>query len=128
MPIEVTDTRGDGLRAGKYTFTITAVPEKKQFIPSGKWYYDFQFETEQNGELIPHQEKIPVWLAAPLLRAIGAKEVEEGKFEWDKEKVIGVQFDAEIEMQRGKNGDKLFAHIVNPIAIQQPKPTEKIPF
>lgn len=125
MSTEITDTM-EGLRAGKYTFTVAAIPEKKQFTKSGKWYYDFTLETECGQSLLTHQEKIPVWLSAPILRAIGAKEVEEGKFEWDREKVVGIQFDAEVEMQ--KSGDKIFPHITNPIAIKQPVSDEKVPF
>jgi hypothetical protein len=123
---EVTDTRGEGLKPGKYTFTVASTPIKDKFKNSGKPYYDFTFETTVDGNLKEHNEKIPTWLAAPILRALGAKETSEGVFEWDRDQVVGTMFDAEIVLEKMPDG-KEYRRLTSPVAILK-KSDEKVPF
>ncbi len=116
MSAELVDTRGEYMGPGKYTFTIADVPQKGTWKEKAN-YYDFRFLVNYKDSYVEHKEKIPVWQAAPLLRAIGAKEVEQGVFEWDKEASVGTMFDGEIVMEKGKDGIKEYRKLINPIAI-----------
>jgi hypothetical protein len=118
MTLERTDTR-NGLQPGHYTFTICSPVEKGEF-KEGKIYYEFNFEV--NGNI--HTEKIPVWAAAEILRAIGAKEIESDVFEWDKDQVVGINVDADIVMEQSKNG-KTYRRMRN---ITKVRTDEKLPF
>ena len=120
MTTEITDTRSKGIEPGKYTFTIASTVLKGEFKP-GANYYDFQFLVNVGKETFEHNEKIPVWLSGQLLLAIGAKEKEQGVFEWDKESVVGTMFDAEIVFEKGidkRTGlERDYRRMKNPVAI-----------
>ena len=96
--VEIIDVGGKGLRAGKYTFTVTENPVKGAFA-GGSMYYDWFFTVFADGEIKEHKERFPVWKMGPLLRALGQKEVAPDKFEWDREGMRGLKLDAEIMME-----------------------------
>ena len=120
---ERVDTRGSSLEPGSYTFTIISLPIKGDYDvdkgrpAAGKNYYDFEFAAKVGADMVPWKEKIPVWVVAPLLRAIGVRESEPEVFEWERESSIGATFKGEIVSQLGKDG-KNYRHLVNPVAIE----------
>lgn len=124
MTKERTDTRGEGIPPGKgYIFKISDVPVKDKF-QSGKPYYSFRMTTVVDGELVEHEERIPTWLVAPLLRALGCKEVEPEVFEWDKEAVVGQEFKGDIEMEPNPKDGKKYRRLKNPRNLT----TDEVPF
>lgn len=116
MTVEKTDTRGDGIVAGNYTFIVASEPIKGEFKP-GKTYYEFDLDVIVGAEKMKHQQKIPIWLCQPILRAIGAQETDPGIFEWDTEAVIGTMFDGEIFYEKNINTGKEYRKMRMPVAI-----------
>lgn len=111
--VERIDTGGKGLRVGQYTFTVSENPVKGEFS-GGTVYYEWFFTTFADGEIKEHKERIPVWKMGPLLRVLGQKEVQPDVFEWDRDNVKGLKFDAEIMMERDrKDPTKAYARITN---------------
>jgi hypothetical protein len=114
MATERTDTGGKGLRVGRYVFTVSEAPIRGAFA-SGAVYDEWFFTVLADNELKPHKERIPVWKLGPLLGALGQKEVSPEVFEWDRDKVTGLQFEAEIVMERDrKDASKSYARLSNP--------------
>jgi hypothetical protein len=124
MSLERVDTRGNAVGPGKWTMVVSETPISGDWGP-GKNYYEFKFKVYVSpGSKLPYSERFPVWLCGPLLRALGCNEVETGIFEWDKEAVVGVKFDGEIVIEKGKDG-KDYRKLRNPVAIAGfPKDTE----
>lgn len=114
MEKEITDTRSNGVVPGEYTFTVMAEPVNGSYKP-GSNYYDFEFGVGL--DLARYSEKIPVWLVAPLLRALGCQEIEPNIFSWDKASVIGTMFDASIVMEENPKSGKFYRKMKNPVGI-----------
>lgn len=131
MAIERTDSRGEGLRPGVFTFTVSEVPTKRKWPTSGKIYYDFKLTAIQDGRLVEHNEKVNTWQAGPILRALGAKEVETGVFEWDKDAVLGLEFEAEVYLEKDRNDPtKEYRRLRNhrAVGLQSSTSNDQIPF
>lgn len=101
--IERTDTN-TGLPLGHYKLTIVAPVEKRKFENNDKKFYLFKFETIVGETIMTHEERIPVWMASDILKALHAKEVTPGVFEWDKDAVLGEVIEGDIVMEKGKDG------------------------
>jgi len=109
--LERTETN-TGLKVGKHVFTVSDVPVKKRF-ESGSVVYEFVFEVKDGDKLITHKERIPVWLSGPILKALGAKEIEPGVFEWEKEETVGKMITADIVMEPNPKDGKSYRRMKN---------------
>lgn len=118
--IETTDTKGDFplFPVGHYRFTVEQIPEKK-ISDGGKALYIFRFVTTFDGQLKKYKETFAAWKCGELLKALGAKELEKDKWEWDREAVVGRIVEADIAHEPDKKG-KLWPRMKNI--------TEEVPF
>jgi hypothetical protein len=101
--IERTDTN-IGLPVGHYVFTVSSPVEKRKFENNDKKFYLFKFTVQIGENLMEHQERIPVWMAAEIIKAVGGKEITPGVFEWDRDGVIGEQIEGDIVLEKVKDG------------------------
>jgi hypothetical protein len=110
--LETTDTN-NGLAVGHYKFTISSPVEKRKFEGKESKYYLFKLMATVDGNLLEHQERIPVWMAGEILRALECKEVKPGVFEWDKEAVVGEMIEGDIVIEKSKDGTKEYRRLKN---------------
>lgn len=127
MAKETTDCTGYGLfPEGKYTFTVTEVPEKFRAGKSIRFVWKFVTEVlNEAGEWVNRKyvESIMVFEMADLLRALGYEEKGKNKFEWDRDTVVGKRFTAEIQhIPDRKDQSKVWARLRNI------KSSESVPF
>ena len=95
MP-ERTDTRRKMFPEVKdCDFRVSSVPQKFK-DDNGRTHYSWEFEALVNGGLETHKERFFPSQIAPLLRALGCKEVEPDVFEWEREEVQGKHILADI--------------------------------
>ena len=106
---------------GTYIFTVKETPQEDP-TDTGKMRYFFKFDV--SGQEKSYEEKIPVWLIAPLLRALGCKEVATDEFDWEYEDVVGVSVRATIyhEVVKTDKGDRTYARMTD---IQSTKEKDK---
>lgn len=124
---ETTDTRFKMFPEVKdQSFRIMAVPLKFK-DDNGRSHYSFQFEALIGNSLETHKERFFPSQIAPLLRALGCKEIEDGVFEWEREEVCGKTIIADIVHEanaKSKDPLKKWPRLKNP----RPEKTEGIPF
>lgn len=108
----ITDTNGNMLPQGKYTFRVSDVPTEVDVKGYKAWQWSFDVDTEDGAQ--PYQERFMVWLVAPLLRALGCKEIAPGKFDWEPTEVLGRSVVARIEhvtLDKGASAGKTVARM-----------------
>jgi len=110
--LETTDTN-NGLPVGHYKLTISAPVEKRKFENNDKKYYLFKFTTTVGENLMDHQERIPVWKASDILKALGCKEITPGVFEWDRDAVVGEMIEGDIVMEKNPKDGKEYRRLKN---------------
>lgn len=121
----IENTNGDIFPEGEYDFVVSSVPQKDYFKTSQKPYYKFEFVTSINGQREVYKEDFPVWLAAPLFRALGCAEEKPGIFDVNPPMFLGVKIHANIAHEiitKGNSAGKTVPRMKYPVAL--PKETE----
>lgn len=117
MP-ERTDTRMKlNPPEGEYLFRVSKVMKIKD--ESGRSIYPWEFEAMVNGEVITHKERFFPSQLAPLLRALGCREVEPEIFEWEKEEQVNKPVRAKIVHEEHKKTGKKWPRLRDPIAATE---------
>lgn len=120
MSTETTDTNQEITPTGDFVFTVSKKVEKRLAEKSQKPFYIFKFEYMKGGQLSTHTEILMTWMAGPMIRALGGKEVKPNVFEWDREAVVGSKVKATIIHEPDfKDPAKMRAKMTN---IQQDLP------
>lgn len=107
MSRESTDTNSqfnDDIPDGTHDFEIVKVYAKDI---KGKKGYEWTLEYDGG------QGKVLTWpnQIGPLLKVLGCKENEPGKYDWDTELMEGKTFKATIVHEKAKKSDKVYCNI-----------------
>jgi hypothetical protein len=107
MPERTSTKRFDSLEPGGYHFTVSAIPEKRRTKDGKKIFYVFKFETVIENRIRTHTQWFFPWAMNDLLKVFAtqgkATKVGEDEYEWDRETVVGAEFDAEVYMETDRN-------------------------
>jgi hypothetical protein len=111
----IVDTAGVAPEAKGIVLECSSVPEERTI--RGTVFWDFSFTAEDG---TAYNESVPIWLAAPLFRALLFKEISAGRFEFDPPEAMGRKVKCDIVHETIK--DKVYARMKNII------PDSGIPF
>src|ERR1700682_4970631 len=107
MSRESTDTNSqfnDDIPDGTYDFSIVKVVAKDI---KGKRGYEWNLDYGNGiGKVLTWPNQI-----GPLLKVLGCKEIEKGKYDWDTDLMEGKTFKATIVHEKGKKSDKVYCNI-----------------
>lgn len=110
----ILDTNGEIFPEGTYTFRVAAVPFETEV---GKYLaWQWSFETPIDGALRVYNERFMVWLLAPLLRALGFKELTPGRFDFEATEALSRSVVATIKhqtLEKGASAGKTVARMVD---------------
>jgi hypothetical protein len=121
----ILDTTGGLFPEGTFVFTIESIPETGQY-PSGHKYVQFHFETEVEGEMRTYSERFVVWMIAPLMQALGFKEVKPGHYDFEPTACMGKEIRGTIvheKMEKGKRIGETVARMkdIQPLGGTDPR-------
>lgn len=114
---------------GTYEFTISNVPEKKD--RNGIIFWEFQFTTEIDGSSATYNEFLPIWLCAPMFKALGYKEVRPGSFDVEPTAALGKRLKATVAHEEIKSGNKagqVVSRLKEITVLETVKDDNQIPF
>lgn len=126
MSRENTDTNSqfnDDIPDGTYDFEIEKVLAKEIKGKKGyEWHLDYKDAqgNDASGQVLMWPNQI-----GDLLRLLGCKEGEKGKFDWETELMQGKTFKATIVHEKGKKSDKIYCNIKD---FKASKNTDDVPF
>lgn len=113
---------------GNYEFEICNVPEKKD--RNGVVFWEFQMKTELEGSVASYNEFLPIWLCAPMFKALDYPEVRPGSFDVEPTMALGKRFKAKVIHEEIKSGNKAGQVVsrLKEIVPLPPKTAADIPF
>lgn len=114
----IVDTAGLFPESKGIVLTCTGVPSER--LTRGTVFWDFDFTTDLAGVETPYRESVPIWLAGPIFKALGFKEVSPGRFDVDPPSAVNRRFKCDIVHETIK--DKAYSRIKNTA------PDDGIPF
>jgi len=136
------DTNGEIFPQGCFTFRVSDVPTPEDVKGYSAWRWTFEAETSDG--VRTYSERFMVWTLAPLLRALGFKELTPGKFDFEATEAMGRSVVAEIKhvtLDKGASAGKTVARMMDiqpmskmskenkaALAAQAPAGDEDIPF
>lgn len=126
MTQESTDTNSqfnDDIPDGTYDFQVEKVYAKDIKGKKGyEWHLDYV-----NAEGVDQSGKVLTWpnQIGPLLKVLGCKETDPGKYQWETELMEGKTFKATIVHEKAKKSDKVYCNIKD---FQPSKQTDETPF
>jgi len=89
---------------GEYVFTVSDVPAQEQ--RAGYVFWTFHFTTEIDEAPVEYGEAIPIWLSAPMFRALGFKEIRPGRFDVDPPAALGRRIKGRIVHETLESGKR----------------------
>jgi len=116
----IVDTAGLFPEGKGYIMECVGVPAER--LTRGTVFWDFDFATELDGAQTPYRESVPIWLAGPVFKALGFKEVGPGRFEVEPTEAPGRKFKCDVVHEVVK--DKPYARMKNLAPLED----DSIPF
>jgi hypothetical protein len=102
----IVDTAGVFPETKRILLECSGVPEERN--TRGTVFWDFSIKTEEGAN---YNESVPIWLAAPIFRAMQFKELTPGKFDVDPPSALGRKVICDIVHETIK--DKVYARMKN---------------
>lgn len=109
----IVDTAGLFPEGKDFVMVCSGVPTERN--TRGTIFWDFDFATELDGEQTSYRESVPIWLAGPVFKALGFKEVGPGRFDVEPTQAPGRKFKCDIVHEVVK--DKPYARMKNMVLI-----------
>jgi hypothetical protein len=111
--------------AGKgFVMECAGIPTER--VARGTVFWDFDFTTLLEDEETTYRESVPIWLAGPVFKALGFKEVSPGRFDVEPTQAPGRKFTCDIVHEVVK--DKPYARMRNMVPMGQDASKDDIPF
>lgn len=109
----IVDTAGLFPEGKGFIMECSGVPSER--LTRGTVFWDFDFYTKVEEVDTPYRESVPIWLAGPVFKALGFKEVTPGRFDVEPTQAVGRKFKCDIVHEVVK--DKPYARMKNMIPI-----------
>jgi hypothetical protein len=110
----IVDTAGLFPESKGLIMECSGIPAER--LTRGTVFWDFDFTTQIEGDSVPYRESVPIWLAGPVFKALGFKEVTPGRYDVEPTMAIGRKFKCDIVHETIK--DKPYARMKNMVPIQ----------
>lgn len=121
----IVDTAGLFPEGKDLVMVCSGIPAER--LTRGTVFWDFEFETELEGAPASYRESVPIWLAGPLFKALGFKEVGPGRYDVEPTLAPGRKLKCDIVHEVVK--DKPYARMKNMVAIAEgSSQDDQIPF
>lgn len=121
----IIDTAGLFPEGKGFVMVCSGIPEER--LTRGTTFWDFTFETEVEGVPSSYSESTPIWLAGPVFKALGFKEVGPGRFDVEPTQAPGRKFTCDIVHEVVK--DRPYARMKNMVSIAEgSSKDDEIPF
>jgi hypothetical protein len=121
----IVDTAGLFPEGKGFVMTCSGIPAER--VTRGTVFWDFEFATELEGSPASYRESVPIWLAGPVFKALGFKEVGPGRYDVEPTQAPTRKLKCDIVHEVVK--DKPYARMKNMVAIAEgSSQDDQIPF
>ena len=121
----IVDTAGLFPEGKGFVMECTGIPAER--LTRGTVFWDFEFTTELEGAPASYRESVPIWLAGPVFKALGFKEVGPGRYDVEPTQAPSRKLKCDIVHEVVK--EKPYARMKNMVAIAEGSSrNDSIPF